>query len=52
MKNTAQKREEANARNFERSNRTPQQQLAKLDAQNGVGVGAKKERAKLAKPRA
>lgn len=30
-------------------NRTPQQQLARLDSKFGAGNGAKKERAKLAK---
>jgi hypothetical protein len=28
--------------------RTPQEQLARLDQRNGVGVGARKERARLA----
>lgn len=32
-----------------RSERTPEQQIAKLDQRLGVGVGAKRERAALAK---
>jgi len=48
MKSSKEKREEATLRKAERATRTPQQQLARLDAQNGVGIGAVKERAKLA----
>lgn len=40
----AQKRKE------EREKRTPAQQLVRLDAAFGVGVGANKERARLSKP--
>ena len=47
MKSLQQKREEADARNAERAARTPREQIARLDAQNGVGIGAKKERARL-----
>ena len=42
-------REEAEQRAAERESRTPQQQLQRLDKLLGEGVGAKKERARLAK---
>lgn len=42
-----EKREEAEARQRAAEERTPQEQLARLDAMFGSGVGAKKERAKL-----
>lgn len=38
----------AEARKTEAAQRTPQDQLARLDSMLGKGVGAKKERAKLA----
>ena len=41
--------EEAEVRREERAKRTPQQQIAVLDKKLGVGVGAKKERARLKK---
>ena len=44
------KREQAEARNAERANRSAKDQIAKLDAMLGVGQGAKKERARLAAP--
>ena len=43
------RREEAEARATARAARTPEQQIANLDAILGVGIGAKKERARLAK---
>ena len=43
------RREAAEGRAFERENRTAQQQLDKLDALLGEGVGAVKERARLEK---
>ena len=43
------RREAAEGRAFERSNRTAQQQLDKLDALLGEGAGAAKERARLEK---
>ena len=43
------RRKGALERQAERAARTPQQQLAKLDAMFGSGLGATKERAKLAK---
>ena len=43
------KRQEAEKRQAERDKRTPQEQIDLLDKSFGKGVGAKKERAKLAK---
>ena len=43
------KREEANARQAERNNRTDQTQLLRLDTKFGPGKGAKRERARLQK---
>jgi hypothetical protein len=43
-----QRRIDAAERAEARSNRSPQQQLARLDALLGEGVGATKERARLA----
>lgn len=42
------KREAAEARQAESNKLSPQQRLARLDEQFGPGLGAKKERAKLA----
>lgn len=42
-------REQAKARQEEREKRTPEMQIARLDAMFGPGKGAKKERAKLEK---
>lgn len=42
------RREDAQERQTERNERTPQEQLAILDRRLGKGVGATKERAKLA----
>lgn len=39
--------EGAKARQTERAKRTPEEQLERLDARNGVGQGAQKERARL-----
>lgn len=44
---TQQRRDDAKKRQEERDKRTPEQQLAQLDALLGVGIGARKERAKL-----
>lgn len=44
-----QKQDEATIRTTARAERTPQQQLAKLDKKLGKGVGAERERAKLQK---
>lgn len=44
----AELKEEADQRAAERETRTPQQQLQRLDKLLGEGVGAKKERARLA----
>lgn len=43
----AQLREDAEERAVERSSRSPEQQLARLDDQLGPGVGAKRERSRL-----
>lgn len=45
----AELKEEADQRAAERETRTPQQQLQRLDKLLGEGVGAKKERARLAR---
>lgn len=45
----AELKEEADQRAAEREARTPQQQLQRLDKLLGEGVGAKKERARLAR---
>lgn len=47
MKSRTQKNEEAKSRALETKDLTPQQRLDKLDKVLGVGLGAKKERAKL-----
>jgi hypothetical protein len=47
MRSPEARRERAAWRTFERSLRSPQQQLAILDQRLGVGQGAKKERARL-----
>ena len=39
----------ADARSSERANRSPQEQLRRLDSKLGHGVGAKKERIRLSK---
>lgn len=44
------KRASAAARAEAYAKLTPQQKLARLDAAFGVGLGAKRERARLAKP--
>lgn len=49
MKMPEQKFEEAEVRNEERASRTNAQQIAKLDEKLGKGVGAKRERGRLAK---
>jgi len=50
--NSKQRREkrqdEAHARQMDRETRTPKQQLALLDKRLGKGVGAKRERERLA----
>lgn len=48
MKDRKIKREEAEARNSEWAARSPKNQLAELDRRLGKGVGAKKQRAKIA----
>ncbi len=45
---TAKRREEAEARQVEYDKKTPQQKIDALDALFGVGLGAAKERARLA----
>jgi hypothetical protein len=45
----ARRRQSAQQRAEEAKGRTPEQQIARLDALFGVGLGATKERAKLAK---
>jgi hypothetical protein len=45
----AEKKESAKARQLEADERTPEQQLQRLDRMFGAGLGAKKERAKIAK---
>ena len=49
MKSKQQRKEEAAERQALRDSLTPQQQMKRLDALLGVGVGAVKERAKLNK---
>jgi len=44
-----ERRKEAEARQAERDQLTPEKQLARLDERLGVGVGAAKERARLQK---
>ncbi|MCI0563318.1 MAG: hypothetical protein MN733_32990 [Nitrososphaera sp.] len=48
-KRRSEKRETAQKRDEERSQRTPQQQLALLDHRLGTGVGAQRERVRLMK---
>ena len=48
-KSTVERRIEAVARQEEWAKLSPQQQLAELDKRLGKGVGAKKQRAKIAK---
>ena len=43
------RRKNAEERQAERAKRTPEQQLAELDAKLGTGKGAEKERARLVK---
>lgn len=43
-----ERKAEGNVRNEARSKRTPAQQITELDARLGKGVGAVRERAKLA----
>ena len=43
------KREQATKLAAQRNSRTPAQQVKELDARLGVGIGAKKERARLDK---
>ena len=49
MKTNKKRKENANARAEQNVGLTKNQKVAKLDARLGTGVGAKKERAKLAK---
>lgn len=42
------RREEARARQLQRDELTPEEQIARLDARLGAGKGAKKERERLA----
>lgn len=46
---SADKRDDAIARNEAWSGLTPQRQIAELDRRLGAGVGAKKQRARLAR---
>lgn len=48
MKHREQKREEGEERNAEWRKLTPAQQIASLDRRLGKGVGAKRQRGKLA----
>jgi len=47
MKTMDQKRQEAKERDEAAKNRTPEEQLRRLDEKFGVGVGAKRERDRL-----
>jgi len=47
MKPKEQKQEEAKKRSESSNNRTPEEQLRRLDEKFGVGIGATKERARL-----
>jgi len=48
-KSVTERRIDAEVRQEEWAKLTPQQQLAELDSRLGKGIGAKKQRAKLAK---
>lgn len=47
MKTVDQKRQESKVRDEAAKNRTPEEQLRRLDEKFGVGVGAKRERERL-----
>lgn len=49
MQTKQMKRETVSKLAAQRANRSPSQQVKELDARLGVGVGAKKERARLNK---
>lgn len=51
MKRNEERQKQAAALAEARGKRSPAQQLAELDKRLGIGVGAKRERARLAKAR-